>query len=185
MLARVPISPAVRPTRMEAATSNDRLRDSRIESATTERGALRGGLIHRSGRDEEDIDMTPGARVAATIELLDEIVSRSERPADLVANAFFTSSCPSLKKSPWRIVSGYHADGVVRRHSFSPQAQPSQDIEDQFRIALGVIVEMQAHDRAVSRLSVIRTHSHCPGSVRQGRDCHDGRPRHDPCRQRT
>ena len=33
--------------------------------------------------------MTPGARVAATIELLDEIVSRSERPADLVANAFF------------------------------------------------------------------------------------------------
>jgi 16S rRNA (cytosine967-C5)-methyltransferase len=34
-------------------------------------------------------DVTPGARVAATIELLDEIVSRSERPADLVANAFF------------------------------------------------------------------------------------------------
>jgi len=33
--------------------------------------------------------VTPGARVAATIELLDEIVSRSERPADLVANAFF------------------------------------------------------------------------------------------------
>ncbi len=33
--------------------------------------------------------MTPGARVAATIELLEEIVSRSERPADLVANAFF------------------------------------------------------------------------------------------------
>ena len=33
--------------------------------------------------------MTPGARVAATIELLDEIVSRAERPADLVANAFF------------------------------------------------------------------------------------------------
>ena len=33
--------------------------------------------------------MTPGARVAATIELLDEIVSRSERPADGVANAFF------------------------------------------------------------------------------------------------
>src|SRR4051794_31317297 len=33
--------------------------------------------------------MTPGARVAATIELLDEIVSRSERPADLVANAYF------------------------------------------------------------------------------------------------
>ena len=33
--------------------------------------------------------MTPGARVAATIELLDEIVSRSERPADLVLNAFF------------------------------------------------------------------------------------------------
>lgn len=33
--------------------------------------------------------MTPGARVAATIELLDEIVSHSERPADLVANAFF------------------------------------------------------------------------------------------------
>ena len=33
--------------------------------------------------------MTPGARVAATIELLDEIVSRAERPADLVANAYF------------------------------------------------------------------------------------------------
>ena len=33
--------------------------------------------------------MTPGARVAATIELLDEIVSHSERPADLVANAYF------------------------------------------------------------------------------------------------
>ena len=35
--------------------------------------------------------MTPGARVAATIELLDEIVGRSERPADLVANAYFRS----------------------------------------------------------------------------------------------
>ena len=35
--------------------------------------------------------MTPGARVAATIELLDEIVSRPERPADGVANAFFRS----------------------------------------------------------------------------------------------
>ena len=40
--------------------------------------------------------MTPGARVAATIELLDEIVSRSlmnerGRPADLVANAYFRS----------------------------------------------------------------------------------------------
>jgi len=33
--------------------------------------------------------VTPGARVAATIELLDEIVSQSDRPADLVANAFF------------------------------------------------------------------------------------------------
>jgi 16S rRNA (cytosine967-C5)-methyltransferase len=33
--------------------------------------------------------VTPGARVAATIELLDEIVSRADRPADLVANAFF------------------------------------------------------------------------------------------------
>lgn len=33
--------------------------------------------------------MTPGARVAATIELLDEIVSHAERPADLVANAYF------------------------------------------------------------------------------------------------
>lgn len=33
--------------------------------------------------------MTPGARIDATIELLDEIVSHSERPADLVANAFF------------------------------------------------------------------------------------------------
>jgi 16S rRNA (cytosine967-C5)-methyltransferase len=35
--------------------------------------------------------VTPGARVAATIELLDEVVSRSDRPADLVANAFFRS----------------------------------------------------------------------------------------------
>lgn len=35
--------------------------------------------------------MTPGARVAATIELLDEIVNRAERPADLVANAYFRS----------------------------------------------------------------------------------------------
>ncbi len=33
--------------------------------------------------------MTPGARVAATIELLDEITGQSERPADLVANAYF------------------------------------------------------------------------------------------------
>jgi len=33
--------------------------------------------------------VTPGARVAATIELLDDIVSHSERPADLVANAYF------------------------------------------------------------------------------------------------
>ena len=33
--------------------------------------------------------MTPGARVAATIEHLDEIVSHADRPADLVANAYF------------------------------------------------------------------------------------------------
>ena len=33
--------------------------------------------------------MTPGARVAATIELIDEIVSQAERPADFVANAYF------------------------------------------------------------------------------------------------
>jgi 16S rRNA (cytosine967-C5)-methyltransferase len=33
--------------------------------------------------------MTPGARVAATIELLGEIVSHPDRPADLVANGFF------------------------------------------------------------------------------------------------
>jgi 16S rRNA (cytosine967-C5)-methyltransferase len=33
--------------------------------------------------------VTPGARVAATIEVLDEIVSQAERPADLVANAYF------------------------------------------------------------------------------------------------
>ncbi|WP_421999392.1 methyltransferase domain-containing protein [Reyranella sp.] len=33
--------------------------------------------------------MTPGARVAATIELIDEIVSQAERPADLVTNAYF------------------------------------------------------------------------------------------------
>ena len=35
--------------------------------------------------------MTPGARVAATIELLDAIVSQAERPADGVANAYFRS----------------------------------------------------------------------------------------------
>jgi 16S rRNA (cytosine967-C5)-methyltransferase len=35
--------------------------------------------------------VTPGARVAATIELLDEIAGHPERPADLVANAFFRS----------------------------------------------------------------------------------------------
>ena len=33
--------------------------------------------------------MTPGARITATMELLDEITGRQERPADLVANAFF------------------------------------------------------------------------------------------------
>jgi 16S rRNA (cytosine967-C5)-methyltransferase len=33
--------------------------------------------------------MTPGARVAATIELLDDIVSHADRPADAIANAFF------------------------------------------------------------------------------------------------
>jgi len=33
--------------------------------------------------------MTPGARVAATIELLDDIVSHADRPADAVSNAFF------------------------------------------------------------------------------------------------
>ena len=35
--------------------------------------------------------MTPGARIAASMELLDEITGRRERPADLVANAFFRS----------------------------------------------------------------------------------------------
>jgi len=33
--------------------------------------------------------VTPGARIEATIELLEEIVSRAERPADLTANAYF------------------------------------------------------------------------------------------------
>ncbi len=33
--------------------------------------------------------MTPGARIAASIELLDEIFGQAERPADLVANAYF------------------------------------------------------------------------------------------------
>jgi 16S rRNA (cytosine967-C5)-methyltransferase len=33
--------------------------------------------------------VTPGARVAAAIELLDDIFAQPERPADLVANAFF------------------------------------------------------------------------------------------------
>jgi len=50
---------------------------------------LRGGLNHRSGREGKGISMTPGARVAATIELLDEIVSRPERPSDGIANASF------------------------------------------------------------------------------------------------
>jgi 16S rRNA (cytosine967-C5)-methyltransferase len=45
--------------------------------------------FHRSGCWRKDIDVTPGARIAATIELLDEIVSHAERQADLVANAFF------------------------------------------------------------------------------------------------
>jgi 16S rRNA (cytosine967-C5)-methyltransferase len=45
--------------------------------------------IHRSGRGQKGIDVTPGARIAATMELLDEITGRAERPADLVANAFF------------------------------------------------------------------------------------------------
>src|SRR5262245_14044603 len=54
------------------------------------RWTLRGGLIHRSGQGRRGRnDVTPGARVAATIELLDEIVSRPDRPADLLANAFF------------------------------------------------------------------------------------------------
>jgi len=35
--------------------------------------------------------VTPGARIAASMELLDEITGRRERPADLVANAFFRS----------------------------------------------------------------------------------------------
>ena len=38
---------------------------------------------------KERNDVTPGARVAATIEILDEIVSHAERPADLVSNAYF------------------------------------------------------------------------------------------------
>src|SRR5206468_6061437 len=61
------------------------------------RKPLRGAAIHRSGLiGRAGRDMTPGARVAATIELLDEIVSQPlmegrARPADLVANAFFRS----------------------------------------------------------------------------------------------
>lgn len=58
--------------------------------------------------------MTPGARVAATIELLDEIVSRSDRPADLVANAFFRArrfigggDRRSVSERVW---------GILRRH---------------------------------------------------------------------
>ena len=35
--------------------------------------------------------MTPGARIAAAIDLLDEIAAPAERPADLVANAYFRS----------------------------------------------------------------------------------------------
>ena len=48
--------------------------------------------------------MTPGARVAATIELLDEIVSRAERPADLVAQRLLPR--PPLhrqRRSPRRV----------------------------------------------------------------------------------
>jgi len=52
-------------------------------------GALRSGGIQRSGRANRECDVTPGARVAATMELLDAIFGRPERPADGVANAFF------------------------------------------------------------------------------------------------
>jgi 16S rRNA (cytosine967-C5)-methyltransferase len=60
-----------------------------MEGANGERCA--SGIFIVAACFEREIDVTPGARVAATIELLDEIVSRSERPADLVANAYFRS----------------------------------------------------------------------------------------------
>ena len=58
--------------------------------------------------------MTPGARVAATIELLDEIVSRSDRPADLVANAFFRAR-RFIGGGDRRAVSE-RVWGILRRH---------------------------------------------------------------------
>ncbi len=58
--------------------------------------------------------MTPGARVDATIELLDEIVSRSDRPADLVANAFFRAR-RFIGSGDRRAVSE-RVWGILRRH---------------------------------------------------------------------
>src|SRR5580658_7719088 len=58
--------------------------------------------------------MTPGARMAATIELLDEIVSRAERPADLVLNAFFRSR-RFIGSGDRRAVSE-RVWGILRRH---------------------------------------------------------------------
>src|SRR6266851_4127108 len=58
--------------------------------------------------------MTPGARVAATIELLDEIVSRSERPADLVLNAFFRAR--RFIGSGDRRAVAERVWGILRRH---------------------------------------------------------------------
>jgi 16S rRNA (cytosine967-C5)-methyltransferase len=58
--------------------------------------------------------VTPGARVAATIELLDEIVSRSDRPADLVANAFFRAR-RFIGGGDRRAVSE-RVWGILRRH---------------------------------------------------------------------
>ena len=56
--------------------------------------------------------MTPGARVAATIELLDEIVSRAlegerGRPADLVANAYW----PCFRTTLDALMSPFNSQG--------------------------------------------------------------------------
>jgi 16S rRNA (cytosine967-C5)-methyltransferase len=58
--------------------------------------------------------MTPGARVAATIELLDEIVSRAERPADLVLNGFFRAR--RFIGSGDRRAVAERVWGILRRH---------------------------------------------------------------------
>src|SRR4029079_15691468 len=58
--------------------------------------------------------MPPGARVAATIELLDEIVSRPERPAGGVANAYFRGR--RFIAAAYRRVVAEGVWGILRRY---------------------------------------------------------------------